>query len=70
MSYDAYVLLDIDVPWIADTLRDQGHRRPEMLARFRHELDRRNLPYHFISGPYADRLNAIRQVTDGQLGTI
>ncbi len=70
VSYDTYVLLDIDVLWVADSLRDQGHRRPEMLARFRHELDRRSLPYHFVSGPYSDRLNTIRQVTDRQLSVI
>lgn len=69
ICYDAYVLLDIDLPWIADTLRDQGHRRPDMLARFQHELDRRKLPYHFISGSYSERLKRIRDIVDNLLDT-
>ena len=64
IRYDAYVLLDIDVPWVADALRDQGHRRPDMLARFQHELDRRNIPYHFVGGSHPERLSQVRKVTD------
>ena len=64
VRYDAYILLDIDVPWVTDNLRNLGHRRPEMLAQFRYELDRRKLPYHFISGSFPERITAIRQLTD------
>jgi HTH-type transcriptional repressor of NAD biosynthesis genes len=60
VHYDIYFLLDIDVPWVADDLRDMGDRRPEMLARFRYELDRRGLNYVFINGSYSDRLTAIK----------
>ncbi|GAB3708384.1 multifunctional transcriptional regulator/nicotinamide-nucleotide adenylyltransferase/ribosylnicotinamide kinase NadR [Spirosoma flavus] len=65
--YDAYILLDIDVPWVADHLRDQGHRREEMLNRFRQELDKRNLTYHFISGSYSERMIGSRKVIDALL---
>ncbi|SFD50052.1 AAA family ATPase [Spirosoma endophyticum] len=49
IQYDAYILLDIDVPWVADNLRDFGHQRTEMLVRFRDELTRRKLAYTLIS---------------------
>lgn len=62
IRYDAYVLLDIDVPWVADDLRDLGDRRAEMFARFRYELDRRNLPYTVVSGPFSERLETIRRI--------
>ena len=62
IHYDAYVLLDIDVPWVADNLRDFGHQRPEMLGRFRDELTRRKLPYTLISDSHSERLLALKQI--------
>ena len=64
VQYDAYVLLDIDVPWVADNLRDFRHQRTEMLTRFRHELDTRALPYQFISGPYSERFERINYIAN------
>ncbi|GAB3548514.1 AAA family ATPase [Spirosoma fluminis] len=64
VTYDAYVLLDIDVPWIADGLRDLGHRRQEMMNRFRHELDKRKLSYSLVSGSYSERLTSVRAVAN------
>lgn len=63
IQYDTYILLDIDVPWIADEIRDQGHRRAEMLSLFRHELDKRRLPYTLVGGIYDDRLTSVRNIT-------
>lgn len=70
VHYDAYVLLDIDVPWIADELRDFGNRRVEMMARFRYQLDKRNQPYTLISGSYSDRLNTIRPIVNQLLNLV
>ncbi|GAB2573346.1 AAA family ATPase [Spirosoma areae] len=64
IHYDAYLLLDIDLPWVADDLRDFGHKRPEMMARFRYELELRQLAYHFVSGSYQERIITIRTITD------
>ncbi|MVM39403.1 AAA family ATPase [Spirosoma sp. HMF3257] len=64
VHYDAYILLDIDVPWVADELRDQGHRRLELLTRFRKELDMRKLPYNFVSGSQSERIKSIRTIAD------
>jgi len=47
---DLYLLLDIDLPWIADPQRDRGHRRPEMHALFRAALEASGAPFVLISG--------------------
>ncbi|GAB4045786.1 hypothetical protein GCM10028810_21100 [Spirosoma litoris] len=69
VHYDVYALLDIDVPWIADGLRDQRHRRAEMLARFRAELDRRKLPYLLVSASYPERFITLKNMADKLLGS-
>ncbi|MGC3948483.1 MAG: AAA family ATPase [Chryseolinea sp.] len=53
--YDLYFLLDIDVPWVADGLRDLGHRREEMMHLFRNALVERNIPFVTIKGDFAQR---------------
>jgi len=62
--YDLYLLLDIDTPWIADPLRDQGHRRKEMMQLFEQELQQRQLPYQKISGSYPKREMLIISILD------
>lgn len=70
IHYDAYLLLDIDVPWIADNLRDFGHQRVEMMARFRHELDRRNRTYTIVSGSYFERLKSAQRLVNQLLTSV
>ena len=53
---DLYLLLDIDVPWVHDTIRDRGAQRAEMHALFRGMLERYRLPYVTISGDWGERL--------------
>ncbi|WP_080059195.1 AAA family ATPase [Spirosoma aerolatum] len=64
VHYDHYMLLDINVPWVADMLRDQGHRRPEMLSRFREALERRKIGYELIGGGYGERLAACKKSSE------
>ena len=52
---DLYLLLDVDVPWIADVQRDRGDRRDEMHALFRETLERNGARYVTISGTWAER---------------
>ena len=52
---DLYLLLDIDVPWVADPIRDRGRQRGEMHALFRGMLDRYNLPSVTIGGDWGER---------------
>jgi HTH-type transcriptional repressor of NAD biosynthesis genes len=52
---DLYLLMDIDVPWIADPLRDRGEQREHMHALFRAMLERHGLNHVTISGSWAER---------------
>jgi HTH-type transcriptional regulator, transcriptional repressor of NAD biosynthesis genes len=58
-TYALYFLMDIDVPWVADPLRDLGDKRKTMLEIFKKELDKRKIQYVIISGDYAARENQI-----------
>ena len=64
-SYDLYFLLDVDTPWIADPLRDQGHRRKEIMEIFRQELERRKIDYILISGNYREREEKVKSKIEG-----
>ena len=64
VSFDRYFLMDIDVPWVADGLRDLGDRRKEMFEVFRNELDLRKIPYILVSGDWDQRREVIRREVD------
>jgi HTH-type transcriptional repressor of NAD biosynthesis genes len=55
VQYDHYFLFDIDVPWIADGLRDLGDKRDYMYEIFRLELDKRKIPYTKVQGTPVQR---------------
>jgi HTH-type transcriptional regulator, transcriptional repressor of NAD biosynthesis genes len=53
---DLYLLMDIDVPWIADAgQRDLGHLREEMHRRFRQALQDRGAAFVEIGGSWSER---------------
>jgi HTH-type transcriptional regulator, transcriptional repressor of NAD biosynthesis genes len=60
ISYDLYFLFDIDVPWVADHLRDLGDRRKEMFEVFKSELDNRGIQYHLVTGNWNERTDFIK----------
>jgi HTH-type transcriptional repressor of NAD biosynthesis genes len=60
VKFDAYFLLDVDVPWVADGMRDLGHLRKQMFEVFRHELEKRSLPYTLVKGTWQQRLHTIQ----------
>ena len=64
VTYDRYYLFDIDVPWVADEIRDLGGRREEMFKIFRDELEKRKIPYQLVSGGYEERENFLRREMD------
>lgn len=68
VQYDQYFLFDIDVPWVADEMRDLGERRLEMFRVFEHELDKRKIPYVLVSGSWQERQELIKSVIDRQIG--
>ena len=57
IHYDYYFLFDIDVPWVADHLRDLGSEREKMFQVFKEALDVRNISYRLVSGDYQQREN-------------
>jgi HTH-type transcriptional repressor of NAD biosynthesis genes len=54
-AFDHYFLFDIDVPWIADGMRDLSGQRQEMMNKFRHALETRNISYTLVTGSYEER---------------
>ncbi|NCW43949.1 MAG: NadR-like protein [Gemmatimonadaceae bacterium] len=55
---DHYLLLDIDVPWIADGVRDRGDQRRHLHTLFRDTLTRFGAPFTLISGSWDERFAA------------
>lgn len=69
VRYDHYFLFDIDVPWIADGMRDLSEQREEMFGVFKQELDRRRINYTIVSGTWQQRLHIVKQKIDECLST-
>lgn len=53
---DMYLLLEPDVPWIPDGVRDRGERREEMHGLFAARLRELGLPFVEIGGSWDQRL--------------
>ncbi|WP_405370023.1 AAA family ATPase [Nonlabens sp. Asnod2-A12] len=67
-DYDLYLLLDVDIPWVADDLRDKPEDRKGMFQRFEQGLQDFDKKYVIISGIGEDRfknaLAAIENITN------
>ena len=62
---DLYLLCDIDVPWVADSVRDRPHHREHIHALFVEALNTLGAPYVLIRGSWAARLTtAIAAVSE------
>lgn len=58
-----YLLLDIDVPWVPDGIRDRGDRRSDVQMLFRNTLERFGAPYLPVSGSWPERFDtAVRAI--------
>jgi NadR type nicotinamide-nucleotide adenylyltransferase len=55
VHYHHYFLFDVDVPWVADGLRDLPHRRQEMLNQFQAALVLRHIDFTLIQGNWQQR---------------
>ncbi len=64
---DHYLLLDCDVPWVADPQRDAPHAREDILGLCREELERRQLPFTVIGGDWAQRVASARAIVTSLL---
>jgi NadR type nicotinamide-nucleotide adenylyltransferase len=65
---DLYLLMDIDVPWVADPIRDRGGQRSEMHALFRGVLERHRLRHVTIGGAWSERLDRAVQAVESVAG--
>ena len=66
---DYYLLLDIDVPWVADGVRDRSDRRAEMHAQFMAAVQRMHVPYAIIEGTWSKRFQQAVVEIDRLLAT-
>ena len=64
--YDLYLLLDIDIPWVADDLRDKPDERDQMLIQFKKALKSLKRPYVLIQGQWEDRFQSAVQAVQSQ----
>src|ERR1700761_8447828 len=63
--YDYYLLLDIDLPWEEDPLRDFPHMREHFMNVWHKELAALNAKYVLISGTGEDRYaNAVKAIDE------
>lgn len=69
IHYDQYFLLNTDVAWVADHLRDLGDRREEMYRIFKQELFSRNIPFIEVCGNYEQREQTVKLFIDKLLYT-
>ena len=64
-DFDLYLLMDIDLPWEFDPLREHPHQRRFLFDRYKNELDKLGFNYRIISGVGEERLeNAIEIVEE------
>lgn len=69
-TYDHYFLMNIDVPWIADGLRDLGEHRESMFNLFKQELEKRQIAYTLVSGSWEERERIVKNKIDGILSEL
>ncbi len=50
LNYDYYLILNVDIPWVKDDLRDRPHERLEMFKAHKLELDKLSVKFDIISG--------------------
>jgi NadR type nicotinamide-nucleotide adenylyltransferase len=62
-----YLLLEIDVPWIADGVRDRPDRREEIHHLFAHTLARLGMPVQLVRGSWDERFATAVHCIDAQL---
>jgi NadR type nicotinamide-nucleotide adenylyltransferase len=55
-DFDLYLLMDIDLPWEFDPLRENPHQRKFLFDRYKNELDKLGFNYRIISGVGEERL--------------
>lgn len=65
--YDLYLLMDIDLPWTEDPLRDFPHKREYFMQIWIDELEALNANYMLVSGSEQTRLSNAIHIIDNFL---
>ena len=63
-TYDLYFLCAIDVPWVADDLRDKPNERSFMFETFQSELKLQDLPFVVLKGNHNARFELAKAHID------
>ena len=66
-TYDLYLLMDIDLPWEDDPLRDFPHKRQFFMDAWHKELKALNANYKVINGLGDERMENAIEAVDGLL---
>lgn len=66
-NYALYLLMDIDLPWTYDTLRENPDDRDFLLDLYEKELKKLGVNYHIISGVGDERFRVAARVVDDLL---
>ena len=64
---DLYLLCEIDVPWVADGVRDRGHMREQMQLLFRAAVYQSGAPVAVITGDRRERFARAAEAIDALL---
>jgi len=58
-KYDLYLLCDVDLPWVEDTLREypDDKIRKKLFLFYKDLMVNQSTPWHIISGNYEERLD-------------
>lgn len=62
VGYDRVFLTYVDVPWVADDLRDKPNERQEVFDFFRRELNKRGVLYEVIKGTLEERKTVVKHL--------
>ncbi|GAB4345872.1 MAG: hypothetical protein OHK0038_26090 [Flammeovirgaceae bacterium] len=62
--YDLYLLTNLDIEWVADSLRDRPMEREKMHDLFENELVKRKLQYIEIKGKGEERVQTCIKMVD------
>ena len=66
---DLYLLLEIDVPWVEDGVRDRQGQREEVQQCFRDAVQHSGAQYEVITGSWGERMHRARGAIDRLPGT-
>lgn len=68
--YDLYLLMNIDLPWEDDELRDFPHLRTYFMNIWHRELKAISANYEVVSGRGSERFENAKRIVDSFLGRI